>query len=636
MCGIAGLWTLRVGEVADLQTVVHGMADTLRHRGPDDYGIWVDTSNGLALGHTRLSIIDLSARAKQPMVGPSGQTRIVFNGEIYNYRERRRGLEAGGVKFRTESDTEVILALYERFGLDCLHALGGMFAFALWDASARRLLLARDRLGKKPLYYSCHGGNLYFGSEIKAVLAGLPLSPTVDQEALDEYLSFGFVSGERTIYKEIKEVPPGHVLIAASPSALRMQVYWQPQWLPKRVLSISDAVNEAEALLTEAVSHRLRADVPAGIFLSGGIDSGLITAIASKSLGSQCLTFSVGFEDGSFDERPLAQQVAQRYNTTHHEVLLQPEIVSLLPKMAQQYDEPFGDPSAIPSFTIAAYARQFVKVVLNGDGGDELFAGYRRHLAAAVRAKIKRVVPMALTQWTAERILQCLPEPTSFRTAYAFSHRFLQGLSGSNAERMLAWYSIGFTPVEKSAMCRHVFPARHGLELLETLLNSYKLLNDLDRATAVDLAWVLPGDLLVKMDMATMAYGLEARSPFLDYKLVEWANTLPQSVRLPGLSTKPLLRKLAHRYLPEAVVQAPKRGFEVPLHYWLEHELREMRDDLILAPNGIVLTLFHRAKIEQLLSAPHHEPHRWARLVWLLLMLAAWERYAVSTAKTAA
>lgn len=616
-----------------LARIAASMTATLRHRGPDDEGYWVDDRRGIALGHTRLAIIDLSRRAKQPMVGPSGATHIVFNGEIYNHVELRKELRSQGVRFHNDSDTLVIQALYERDGLECLKRLRGMFGLAIWDARQQQLVLARDRVGKKPLYYCRQGGALYFASEIKAIVRVLGDPPSVDPAAISEYLGFGFIGQERTIYSQIMRLPPGSALVATSPDQMRISPYWKPQWESKRGLSRAEAVERADRLITEAVRLRLRSDVPVGVFLSGGIDSGLVTAAAARSMGSRLQTFSVGFAgDSVFDERDLARQVARRYDTDHHEVVLKPDVAELVPKIAWHHDEPFGDASAIPSFAVAEFAARHVKVVLNGDGGDELFAGYRRHLAASAMDLLSRFLPQSLMRPAAAGALRILPSSGSFRTRYALFRRFLRGLAALPSERLLSWHADGFTDAEKSSLLRGGQVELPRQTSVADLAQTLSTRSELGRTLAMELVWSLPGDLLVKMDIATMAHGLEARSPLLDQELVAWANTLPDSIRLGGFTTKPILRALAARYLPKDVVQAPKRGFEIPLRQWLEEDLREMRDDLILARDGVVCSLFERSALEDLLRRPPDNPVRWARLSWLLLMLAAWDRYSRSTA----
>jgi asparagine synthase (glutamine-hydrolysing) len=604
------------------------MIDTISHRGPDDTATW-SNGNGIFLGHRRLSVIDLSIRGRQPMTDSSGNTCIIHNGEIYNYIELRNQLKSEGFQFKSDSDTEVILHLYKKYNSKCVKHLRGMFAFGLWDKSEKKLMLARDRVGKKPMYYMNFDNSFYFASEIKALKAVLHKSSMdIDYEALDEYLSFGFISGEKTIYKNIREVPPGCLLTLDSPNNLRIEKYWEPTWIPKNNTHFATTVEETEKLLTEAVSIRLRADVPVGIFLSGGIDSCLITAIAQKIQNSPCITFSVGFEDDKYDERPLARTVADQYGTEHHEILIKPDIVSVLPKIVRAYDEPFADASAIPSYYIAQYASRHVKVVLNGDGGDELFAGYRRHIATVILEKLKRLYLGNAFKSFSNNVLKVLPIPMSQRTTYAFLHRFLRGIAKNSEERYLAWFSEGFNTFEKKELYKTTPSVDFGIKEMKAILQDLNGLEELDRIIALDFKWVLPFDLLVKMDIATMAHGLEARSPFLDQELVQWANRLPLNVKLPRFTSKPILRKLAKRYLPDEIVNAPKKGFEIPLYKWLSNDLKELSADSILSPNSILQDLFHKDYLTKLIfRKTSMEPGRWSVLVWTLLMLSLWERY---------
>lgn len=624
MCGVAGVWTPAGAEDGGLRSTVGVMLDSLRHRGPDDRGIWIDDASGLALGHVRLSIIDLSPRARQPMAGPGGRTRVTFNGEIYNYLERRRELQADGVRFVSDSDTEVLAGLYERRGLGCLPALRGMFAFALWDAGERKLFLARDRLGKKPLYYCRSADGLYFGSEIKAVTAALPVPPTLDESSLAEYLARGYIGGERTIYREIRELPPGSLMVGTSPRTMEVRRYWSPPWIPKRPVRVETAVEEAEALLAESVRIRLRSDVPVGIFLSGGIDSGLVTAMAARHGSGRLRTFTIGFEGSPFDERPLARQVARRYGTEHEEILLRPDVAVLVHRVACQHDEPFADPSAIPTFAVAEAARRHVKVVLNGDGGDELFAGYRRHVAAVWAARLRAVIPDRALAWGSRRALELLPTPRGFRTPYAHGHRFLRGLAERARGSRSVWGEDGFAAGEIGTWLTPFEGA--GTAEAGDAPDAADGLGPLDRILADDLFRALPDDLLVKMDIASMAYGLEARSPFLDQDLVDWAVGVPEPIRLKGLLTKPILRRLARRHLPDSVTHAPKRGFEAPVQQWLKKELRELRDDLLLGSDSIVTSLFGRRALNRLVDGTGLDPSRWSRRMWTLLMLAMWDR----------
>jgi asparagine synthase (glutamine-hydrolysing) len=566
------------------------------------------------------------------MVGPSGHTFIVFNGEIYNYCELRNSLIAEGVAFRTASDTEVILALYEKYGVECLRFLRGMFAFAIWDAPRRKLILARDRLGKKPIYYVSMRERFLFASEIKALrVVAEPSQIEMDTDSLDQYLSYGFISGPQTIYRGIMQLPPATVLIATTPGCIALDHYWKPLWSTKRRISFAEAVNEADRRITEAVQLRLRADVPIGAFLSGGIDSGIITAIASKHMGKPFPTFTVGFEDSGFDERPLAAGVSRQYGTDHHEIVLRPDLSDLLPQIARAYDQPFADASAIPTFCIARFVReQRIKVVLNGDGGDELFSGYRRDLASAWLSKITGIVGEGGITRVARMLEKIMPVPRTHRSRYALGHRFVRGAAASSPTRMLIWSSDGFTMNEKIELQSRTGESQLDPGHLELYLLAGDGISLLDHTIGLNLLWMLPHALLVKMDVATMANGLEARSPFLDHELVEWAISLPDHVRLPGFTTKPILRRLARNYLPDVACGAPKRGFEIPLHRWLSRDLKDMRDDLLLSRNGLVSAMFDRSRLERfLLKIPGGDPDRWAQLVWTLLMLAAWDCYVV-------
>jgi asparagine synthase (glutamine-hydrolysing) len=371
------------------------------------------------------------------------------------------------------------------------------------------------------------------------------------------------------------------------------------------------------------------------VLLSGGIDSGLITSFAARKAGTKCKTFSIGFENEEFDERPLARAIAQRYATEHHDVLLRPDVASLIPKVAWHYDQPFADASAVPTFAVAQYARQHVKVVLTGDGGDESFAGYRRDLSAALLASFTRLTGERLLTGTSRLLRRLLPVPRTHRDPYALGYRFIRGLSVGEVARMVVWSSDGFSDEERTELGQA--PDAEGSRAFETLIASLLGLGLLDRTLALDLLWILPYDLLVKVDIATMAHGLEARSPFLDQELVRWALELPETVRLGGIETKPILRRLARLYLPTLVSKGPKRGFEVPLYRWVSKDLKEFRDDLILSPNGLLARIFDRRKLERLLRDPVRGSRvRWAQLRWTLMMLAAWDRYAMRSAAGAA
>ncbi|MBW1741144.1 MAG: asparagine synthase (glutamine-hydrolyzing) [Deltaproteobacteria bacterium] len=623
MCGISGFFTSFPLSEEEQRATIKMLLNTIRHRGPDDEGCWTDKTGKVCLGHRRLSIIDLVG-GSQPMSTISGNTTITLNGEIYNYIEEKQRLMSNGYIFRTQSDTEVALVLYEEHGIQFFNHLRGMFAFGLWDEKNRQLILARDRVGKKPLYYAIVPQGLFFSSEIKSLKTLEFLDLGLDEEALNQYLTFGCISGERTIYKSIKELSPGHFLLFRSLSDYKFVEYWKPKWFPKRKLSFIQAVERTEELLKEAVKIRLRADVPVGVFLSGGIDSGLITAIAAKEAGHSLITISAGLEDKHFDERDLARQVASEYAMEHHELVIRPDINALLPEIADAYGEPFADSSAIPSYCIAQLARKNLKVVLNGDGGDELFCGYRKFVAA----RLFGLIPERLIGLSSSRLIRKMPVPNSFRSAYSFFHRFLSGLAVDTKDRYLKWSFNGFTDDEKRLFFKNSQFLPRTSDALRSKIESFGTCDEVDLFLMLGFKDFLPDDLLVKMDIATMAHGLEARSPFLDHILVEWAMKLPNDLKLKGFKTKAILRCLAKKYLPVEIIKAPKRGFEVPLFRWLCNDLKAIRDDIIFSRNTILSELFDLRYLEKLVYRKlPAEPAGWAKRVWIILMLGVWDYY---------
>ncbi len=628
MCGIAGVW----GQVDHERLTA--MAQELRHRGPDDEGYWESPAAGIGLAHRRLSIIDIEG-GRQPIANEDGRVVTVFNGVIYNYRELREDLIARGHRFTTQSDTEVIVHLYEDRGTDFVSELRGMFAIAIWDEKERKLVLVRDRVGKKPLYFSETPREFLFASEIRGVVAGSRESVAIDDQALADFLFWSVVPAPGTIYRQIRAVRPGELLEVRDRRIVRRTEYWRQRMLPKMSCSRGQAVDQIDELLHDAVRLRFRSDVPVGCFLSGGIDSGIITAIAAKQHPDRLATITVGFEDDAMDERPLARLVAKQYGTNHHEVVVRPDVMADLPHIIGNYSQPYGDASAIPSYYVARAARQHVKVILNGDGGDELLAGYRRYVAAWISGLLTWADgPACQSLW--RLLARLLPVPRRFRSRYAFAHRLIRGMGMGSDSRYPAWAVDGLDGPGLRALCGVTGGGRcagrlDGLEpggrFLESVLDPVSRCGPVDRMLAADFALILPHDHLVKMDIATMAHGLEARSPLLDQELVDAVSRYPESVKLGGVRTKPLLRDLSSRYLPRAIQKAPKRGFEVPLVRWLRGELRGLSEDVILSRDGLVAEMFDRAALERLLREKSGlDPARWSRRVWLLLVLGLWDR----------
>ncbi len=627
MCGIAGVLDLGAGR--RVLEAVDTMSACLRHRGPDDEGTY--RGERVALASRRLAIIDLETGG-QPIASQDESIWVVMNGEIYNYVELRADLETRH-RFRTRtSDTEVLVHLYEEHGADFVTHLRGMFAFALWDGRTGSLLLARDRLGKKPLYVARLPGRLMFASEIKALVAAEPALSRVDPTALYQYLCFGFVPNPRTAYREIAALPPAHVMQVDAGGQTVQRRYWR---LPRsdghgETLHRDEVVSRTRELLEESVRLRLRSDVPVGVFLSGGIDSGLVTAAASRASAEPLRTFSIGFEP-PFDELPHARLVAQRYGTRHTEIPvdLAAEVrrpTELLDGLVRAYDQPFGDSSAIPSMIVAREARKHLKVVLNGDGGDEAFAGYRRYSAALLArwmtATLGPVAPMAA---------RMAPAPKRRRGAMGFTLRLLEGVALPPRERYLRWSGL-FTDAEARAVCRpallqdvtesagQVVDAR-----IEQCL-AWGIHEPAALMMAADTIHVLPDDLLVKMDLATMANSVEARSPFLDHVLVEFAASLPDQARASAFQTKPILRDLAKDWLPAEVVRAPKRGFEVPMAAWLRNELRETVGELVLGSSARTGALLEPRAVARLIEEHQTERRDHASRLWAILFLEAWLR----------
>ena len=621
MCGIAG----HVGSTA--RELLPAMLGLLKHRGPDDSGI--HAANDVGLGMTRLAIIDL-ATGRQPMSDESSRYWIVFNGEIYNFRQLRTELEARGRRFRTQSDTEVILHAYAVYGEACVERLAGMFAFALWDATERRLFLARDRLGKKPLYYWQRERLFLFASEPKALLCHPAVGRAVDWSALHHYLAFGYTPAARSIFDEIRKLPPAHTATFAD-GRLTERCYWR---LPTAVASGGARVTPEESAaairrgLREAVRLRLESDVPLGVFLSGGVDSSAIVASMREVTTGRIATFSVGFGRSapSYDELPYARLVAQRFATDHHEEILEPDVRALVPEIVRGFDEPFADSSASPTYIVAQATAHHVKVALSGIGGDETFAGYPRYLGLRVSALHAR-----LPRWlrrAARELATRLPDSGSSRNWADWARRFTAEPDAAPGERYIGWTRFfGDTQLDRlatPALARHLEP---GVDELQRRAFAAGADGDpVDGAFRVDLAAYLPDDLLAMADRMSMASSLEVRAPFCDHRLIEESLRLSPRAKMPGGRLKGLLKRAFAGVLPDEILTHRKQGFMIPLGDWLRRDLRPALDEL-LAPDCVRARGLFEVDAVETLKREHVEGVRThADRLWTLMMLEQWMR----------
>ena len=621
MCGIAGKLVASPEARVDA-ALVERMTATLRHRGPDGGGVWVDGAVGL--GSRRLAVIDLSARARQPLASEDGAVRVVFNGEIYNFRELRRELERKGHRFRSDADTEVIVHLYEEAGAECVRRLDGMFAFALWDGRARTLLLARDRLGQKPLFYHQAGDTLVFGSEPKALLADPAVPAEPDAEAIYHYLTYGYVPAPWSAFRHLRKLPPAHYLVARG-GRTEVTRYWSLAYRPKRRAGEAELLAELDELLGRAVERRLVADVPLGAMLSGGLDSSVVVALMRRATTGRIRTFSIGFDQPEYDERRHARAVATALGTDHHELVVTPDAAELLPRLVHHYNEPFADSSALPTWCLSEMTRRSVTVALSGDGGDEAFLGYDRYAGVRLAARLD-LLPRPVRALAAAAARRLPPaDATSVLTRW---RRFGSGLALDPPRR----YGRGLAMTldeQKRALCTPGFVeaagGRDSLGLLAACWNEAEA-DGVERAVAADVAMYLPDDLLVKMDIASMAHSLEVRSPFLDHHVAEFAASLPVELKLRGRQPKYLLARLGAPLLPPAISRRRKQGFGVPIERWLRGSLREMAHDLLLSPRALDRGYFERATLERWLSehaagrASHHQR------LWGLMVLELWHR----------
>jgi asparagine synthase (glutamine-hydrolysing) len=644
MCGIAGFWKQYADKNTDwLDEIVSTMANTLIHRGPDDSGTWIDPDAGIAFGHRRLAIIDVSKAGHQPMISADGRFIITYNGEIYNFQKLRQQLEKKGHRFRGHSDTEVMLASFVHWGVEsCVKKFNGMFAFALWDRQNRQLWLARDRIGEKPLYYGVQNGTFFFASELKAIRAHPDFRPTINRDALASFLRFSYVPAPYSIYEGIKKLLPGHMLCFKSPlSESNPQSYWSLEEVMHASNrdpfsgSEDEAVDELEEMLKQTVKSRMISDVPLGAFLSGGVDSSTVVALMQSQSDRPVNTFTVGFREIEFNEAVHAKKVARHLGTNHTELYVSPQdAMDVIPKLSEMYDEPFADSSQIPTHLISALARQHVTVALSGDGGDELFAGYNRYLHAQKRWKLIESIPIELRKVisgmlmsipvnTVEKIYEKIQFFIPSRSRIPlFSEKFQKAAQTISVSDQIQLYKrlVSIIYMPERYLCS-------GTEYT-SFIDDESLRKESSEFVSImqklDLMTYLPDDLLAKVDRASMAVSLETRVPFLDHDIIEFVMGLPLEFKVKNTNTKRLLRKVLYRYVPKELIERPKMGFTIPLGQWLRDPLKDWAQDLI-EPDYLKKSGYFRSD-EVLQMWDEHLKRRtnWGHQLWNILMFQSW------------
>jgi len=625
MCGLVGIFDAR-GERPVDRTVLLRMNDALRHRGPDGDGVFL--APGLGLAHRRLAIIDVDHGA-QPLFNEDRTVAVVFNGEIYNFQPLIAELEALGHRFATRCDTEVIVHGWEEWGADCVTRFRGMFAFALWDANTQTLFLARDRLGKKPLYYAeLPDGQVIFASELKGLMRHPGFKRVIDPRAVEDYFALGYVPEPRTIYQGAAKLEPAERLVWRRGAAPRRDCYWRLRMTQDGPAKIGDAADDLTARLEEAVRLRMIADVPLGAFLSGGVDSSGIVALMAGQSSRPVNTFCIGFGDRAFDESAYAQKIADRYATNHEMRVVDPDSFELVDRLAEIYDEPFADSSAMPTYRVCALAREHVTVALSGDGGDEAFAGYRRYLWHHREGRVRAALPAGLRRPVFSLLGRVYPKldwaPRMLRAKTTFlelamdpAEAFFHSVSVlSDAMRARI-----FSPEFKRALQGH-----HAIETLRRHMTASDTDVPLLQAQYTDIKTYLPGDILVKVDRASMANSLEVRAPLLDHEIIEWASALPVELKLDGANGKAILKRAFEPLVPSDLLHRPKQGFSIPLAAWFRGPLAERVRQAVTSPVLAECGYFDMAVLESLVTRHQSGRHDHAPVLWSLLMFESFLR----------
>lgn len=626
MCGIAGFLPDRVPDMETMRKIIVSMTDRVRHRGPDESGYFVD--DRIALGHRRLSIIDLKS-GRQPMFNEDGSKCIVFNGEIYNYPDLKLELAARGHVFTTNSDTETILHAYEEWGEDCIGKLRGMFAFCIWDARNGILLLARDRVGEKPVFYTKTNGTFIFSSEMKSILEYPGVRRRIDEEALASYFMFSYIPAPLTIFSGIYKLLPGHYLVLRN-GAIRVSQYWDIVFAPDRSKTEKDYIRGFMEILDDAVRARLMSEVPLGAFLSGGIDSSTVVALMSGASETPVKTFSIGFggDTGGFDdERKYARLVASKYGTDHQEYEVLPEIGALLDKIVTSFDEPFADDSTIPSYYVCKMAREKVTVALSGLGGDEVFCGYERYLGFHL-SQVYQKVPKFLRERLIRGLVDRLPESSSGGDAMNHLKRFVRSTAGDQARRY-----FGFVSKIKDAYQHSFFNGNHRhyedafASAENTFLNTFrsaKADDPLNKMFYCDIKTYLCEDILALTDRLSMHHSLEVRVPFLDHHLLEYCAKIPPELKIRWFRKKSLLKKGVDALLPKAVLEHKKQGFVGPMTRWLQTELKELTLRILSPENLARHDIFHERTIRRILDDHYAGKETNDSLIWSMMVFQVW------------
>ena len=616
MCGFAGVLEFESG-IQPSRKGLERMAQVLIHRGPEEQGLWQSGQVGLA--HRRLKIIDLQS-GQQPFGSADKKVWLVFNGEIYNYLDLRKDLRKKGIEFRSSSDTEVLLALYLQEGCEAFRLVNGMFACAIWDGRTDELVLARDRVGKKPLFYYSDSQRFLFGSEIKALLAYGGIDRTVQLTALHEYITHSFIVGEQTILKGIYRVPPATILSIRN-TQIQRQTYWNLCFQPSSTTPPEEEVlANIKDLLEQSVNRRMMSDVPLGAFLSGGLDSSAVVALMAQTTNNPIKTFSIGFGEPDYSELKDARVVAKHFGTDHHEVMVTPSTLDVLSDLIWYLDEPFGDSSAVPTYYVCRAAKASVTVALSGDGGDEIFGGYRRYLQLGKYEKIN-TIPHWIRRLIFKRLADVVPfTKPGWNYLYAIGHRRSKGSPSG-----LGIYPYLQSKILSKALT-HELQNHDAFQYANQVLRHANHLDPVSRLQYLDTLQYLPFDILTKVDRMSMANSLEVRAPLLDYRLVEYLATLPVSFKLINGVTKYIFRKLCEPLLPTSILQKPKQGFAIPKDQWFRTELRQYAQEILLDPKTISRGYFRKDTVTKLLRHHVSGQRDYSSWIWCLIVLEMWHR----------